>query len=99
MSGDPTVLPLRRVFSDALVSTAAVGALLLVLVAADERVRDQVHQLGTVNASTALTQTGGQLRRALGIVMETARDQGLDHTSLLIFVLVATVLLLAMTRT
>jgi hypothetical protein len=93
------VLLLRRVFSDALVSTAAVGSLLLVLVAADDRVRDQVHRFSAANPSTALAQAGGQLRGALTIVMETARDQGLEHAPLLIFVLVATVLLLAMSRT
>jgi hypothetical protein len=93
------VLLLRRVFSDALVSTAAVGSLLLVLIAADDRVRDQVHRLGAANASTAFAQAGVQLHDALTIVMETARDQGLEHAPLLIFVLVATVLLLAMSRT
>ena len=93
------MLPLRRVFSDALVSTAAVGSLLLILVVADERVRDQVHRFGATSASTALSQAGGSVRDALTIIMETTRDQGLEHAPLLIFVLVATVLLLAMSRT
>jgi hypothetical protein len=93
------VLSLRRVFSDALISTAAVGSLLLVLVAADDRVRDQVQRFGAANASTALTQAGGQIHQALVIVMETLRDQSVEHAPLLIFALVATVLLLAMSRT
>jgi hypothetical protein len=93
------VLSLRRVFSDALVSTAAVGSLLLVLVAADDRVRDQVHRLGTANASAAMAQAGGQMHQALVIFMETVRDQSVEHAPLLIFALVATVLLLAMSRT
>jgi hypothetical protein len=93
------VLPLRRGFGDALISTAAVGSLLLILVMADDRVRDQFHRFGFANASSTVTQVGFSLRDGLKIVVETARDQGLDHASMLIFVLVATVLLLAMTKT
>jgi hypothetical protein len=99
MSGDTTVLSLRRVFSDALISTAAMGSLLLVLVATDDRVRDQMHRIGVTNPSAAVTQAGGQMQQAVVIVMETVRDQSVEHAPLLIFGLVATVLLLAMSRT
>ncbi len=93
------MLSIRRTFSDALISTAAVGSLLLVLVAADDRVRDQMHRIGATNPTTAAMQAGGQVQRVLVIVMETVRDQSVEHAPLLIFVLVATVLLLAMSRT
>jgi hypothetical protein len=94
------VLRLRRVFGDALVSTAAAGSLLLVLVAADDRVRDQLtERLGAARASVALTQAGGHVRDIASIVIETLRDQSMEHAPLLIFALVATVLLLAMSRT
>ena len=89
----------RRVLNDALLSTAAAGSLLLVLVAADDRVRDQVTRQFGGQSSSALAQAGGQVRDIAQIVADTIRDQSLEHAPLLIFVLVATVLLLAMTRT
>ena len=91
---------LRRAFRDAFVSTAAAGSLLLVLVAADDRVREQVmRRFGAVHPSTALTQAGGQMRDVVAIALDTVRDQSVEHAPLLIFVLVATVLLLGMSRT
>lgn len=94
------MVPLRRALADTLVSAAAVGSLLLVLVAADDRVRDQaLWRFGAVHPSMALTQAGGQVRSVAAIAAETVRDQSLEHAPLLIFVLVATVLLLAMSRT
>ncbi|MBZ5557610.1 MAG: hypothetical protein LAO77_10095 [Acidobacteriia bacterium] len=91
---------LRRVFGDALVSAAVAGSLLLILVAADDRVRDQVMgRFGAAHPSTALTQAGGHVRDLAAIILDTVRNQSLEHAPLLIFVLVATVLLLAMSRT
>ena len=91
---------LRRVFGDALISAVAAGSLLLILAATDDRVRDQVtRQFTGVHASEAVAQAGGHVRDLATIVIESVRDQSVEHAPLLIFVLVATVLLLAMTRT
>ncbi|MBI3493156.1 MAG: hypothetical protein HY047_15460 [Acidobacteria bacterium] len=91
---------LRRAFSDALVSAAVLGSLMLALVAADGRVRDHVMpRFGGPHPSTALTHAGGQVRDIVAIVVEAVRDQSVEHAPLLIFVLVATALLLAMSRT
>ena len=94
------MVPVRRALSDALVSAAAAGSLLFVMIAADDRVRDRVLRgFGSEGPSTALAQAGGQARAAAALVLETARDQSVEHAPLLIFVLVATILLLAMART
>jgi hypothetical protein len=90
----------RRVFGDAVISTAALLVLLLALTSLDDRVRDQVS--GFVHhtpGSLELAGVGRQLRDIGTVVLDAAREQSLSHAPLMIFTLAATVLVLFMVRT
>jgi len=91
---------MRRVFNDAMVSAAALGALLALLVAVDSRVRDQVMmQLKGGRAHGDIAVVEGQLRAFMSIVVDAVRDAMMLHTTLTVFVVVATVLTVFMLRT
>ena len=90
---------MRRVFGDALISAAALVVLLIGLMMIDDRVRERllsVVQRGEVSSSVgSMVSTAGNLA---GAVMVAAREQSLDHAPLAVFVVAATVLVLAMLR-
>lgn len=90
---------MRRVFSDALISAAALVILLIGLMVIDDTVRERllsVVQNGDVSSSVgSMVSTAGDLA---GAVMIAARDQSLDHAPLAVFVVAATALVLAMLR-
>jgi len=91
---------MRRVFSDAVISLAALILLLLMLVSVDDRVREQVTGFvrGTPGSSQ-MVNVGRELREVSTVVIDAARDQSVAHAPLVIFSLAATVLVLFMVRT
>jgi hypothetical protein len=91
---------MRRAFSDTLISMGALAAVLLALVAVDDRVREQVSlRFGHSSASTELMHVGRGASDLVAVVIQAAKDQSLDHAPLMIFVLAASVLVLFMLRT
>jgi hypothetical protein len=90
---------MRRAFREALMSAGTVVILLLVLIAADTRVRDQFSQRVIARPSVELASAGRQLRDLTTVIAEAARDQSLGHAPMLIFTLAAAVLVLFMLRT
>jgi hypothetical protein len=91
---------MRRAFSDALASAAALAVLLAILVAFDGRVREQVTmRLGGEQASADLAEAGNRVHGLASVLFEVVRDQSQMHVVLLIFVVAATVLTLFMVRT
>ena len=90
-----------RGLSDAMISIGALGALLMTLVAVDDRVREQVSLRfsGSGGASAQLAAAGATVRDLGAVVMDAVHDQSISHAPLLIFVLAATVLVLFMLRT
>ena len=90
---------MRRVFREALMSAGTLVTLLLVLIATDDRVRDQISQRVFARPSTELASAGRQLSELTTVIAAAARYQSLEHTPLLIFALAAAVLVLFMLRT
>jgi hypothetical protein len=89
---------MRRSFAEAAMSIAAVGLLLLALVAIDPRVRDQV-SLRISHPSADLSQAGQQMQDLTTVVTTALRDQSIEHAPMLLFVLTGTVLFFFMIRT
>jgi hypothetical protein len=77
---------MRRVVNDAMVSVGALAALLTLVVAVDGRAREQVKELDRV-------------RDVVGVIVDVATDAMRLHTTLTVFVVVATVLTVFMVRT
>lgn len=91
---------IRRAFGDALISVAALVALILMLAAFDGRVREQISlRIGSGRASAQVADAGAVVRNFTGVVADAVRDQSIEHAPLVIFVLAATVLVLFMLRT
>ncbi len=90
---------MRRAFREALMSAGTMVILLLVLIAADDRVRDQFSRYVVARPSVELASAGRQLREVTTVIAQAARDQSLGHAPLLIFTLAAAVLVLFMLRT
>lgn len=90
---------MRRPLREVLMSVGTVVILLLILIAADDRVRDQFSRRVAARPSVELASAGRQLRDFTTVIAEAARDQSLGHAPLLIFTLAATVLVLFMLRT
>jgi hypothetical protein len=89
-----------RGISDTMISIGALGALLMTLVAVDDRVREQVSiRFSGGSASAQLGAAGAHVRDLGAVVMDAVRDQSIEHAPLLIFVLAATVLVMFMLRT
>ena len=89
---------MRRSVRDALLSAGALGGLLLVLVAIDDRVREQVTQRFVAHPTVTLSTLGTQARELLAIAVDAARAQSIAHAPLMIFVLAASVLFALMLR-
>ena len=90
---------MRRAFSEALMSLGTVAVLLIVLVAVDDRVREQLSQRFMTRPSVELATTGHQIGTFTSVIAQAARHQSLAHAPLLIFALAAAVLVLFMLRT
>jgi len=84
---------------DALMSVTAVAILVATLVALDPRVRDGARQLMKHGALSAdVSRMNAEVHSMASVLMVSAREQSLDHRTLVIFVLVATGLVVAMLR-
>jgi hypothetical protein len=91
---------MRRAFGDGLISMGALAAVLLALVAVDDRVRQQLSlRFSGSSASSELMHVTYGARDLVAVVVQAAKDQSLDHAPLMIFVLAASVLVLFMLRT
>ena len=90
---------MRRGFREALMSAGTVALLLLVLIAADDRVREQFSQRVVAHPSVELATASRQVRDFTTVIAQAARDQSSGHAPLLIFSLAAAALVLFMLRT
>ena len=80
-------------------SAGTVVLLLLVLIAFDGRVRDQLSRRVVAHPSEELRSVERQARDLTNVIAVAARDQSRGHAPLLIFTLAAGVLVLFMLRT
>jgi hypothetical protein len=80
-------------------SVGSVAILLLVLIAFDDRVRDQVSRRVVAHPSQELANVGRQASSLTNTIAVAARDQSRGHAPLLIFTLAAGVLVVFMLRT
>ena len=80
-------------------SAGTVVILLLVLIAFDDRVREQVSGRIATRPSVELATAGRQVTDFTSVIATAARDQSLGHAPLLMFTLAAAVLVLFMLRT
>ena len=88
-----------RVVREALMSAGTVVLLLLILIAVDDRVRDQVSRRIVAHPSVEVESVWRQMSGVTSVIASAARDQSLGHAPLLIFTLAAAVLVLFMLRT
>jgi hypothetical protein len=90
----------RRVFYDALLSAGALTLLLLVLIAIDDRVREQIALRFTDGHTTAqLAGATTQVQDLYTVIADVARQQSLEHAPLMLFAMAGTVLVMFMVRT
>ena len=89
---------MRRAFGETAMSIGAMGIVLLALVSIDPQVREQI-SLRISRPSIPIAEAGQQMHSLSTVVATAVRDQSIDHAPMLIFVLVAAVLVLFMTRT
>ena len=90
---------MRKVLGEALISMAALVILLAALMALDPRVRDHVNNVlrkDTLSADVA--RVNAEAHSTVTVITVAAREHGLDHASLAVFVVVATGLVVAMLR-
>jgi hypothetical protein len=80
-------------------SAGTVVILLMVLIGADDRVRDQVSMHLHAGPSVELRSAARQLGDLTTVITSAAREQSIGHAPLLIFTLAAAVLVLFMLRT
>jgi hypothetical protein len=92
---------MRRVMSDVLLSACALSVILVLLMAFDGRVRDEVRLRlnAPARASSDIAAVGGQARNLLGVLVESAKLQTQQHGPLVVMVVAGMVLTLFMVRT
>ena len=88
----------RRVAGDALLSAGGLVLVLIVLLSADVRVREQLQRTLGATSSSTLVSTGAQVGAVAAVIVDAAKMQATEHASMMILVVTATVLLLAMVR-
>jgi hypothetical protein len=84
---------------DAVLSVGALGVLITVLAAMDQRMREQVMLRIHGDPSAQLSSASATLRSLTAIVVKSVHDQSIEHAPMVIFVLLAVVLLVFMLRT
>jgi hypothetical protein len=89
----------RRFVNDAVVSLGALTLLIVMLVAIDDRVREQITTRFHAGPTAQISDLGSRLQDVAAIVAVAARHQSIEHAPLVIFVVAATVLTLFMLRT
>lgn len=89
----------RRLGGDAAKSAGALILLLIVLVAVDERVQEQVAKLLNAEPTSTVSGLAARMREIGTVLFDAARTQSLEQAPLLIFVVITTILVLWMFRT
>jgi hypothetical protein len=90
---------MRKVVIEALMSMAALVILVTALAAIDPRVREHVTGvLRKDSLSADVARMNADARSAVKVMRWSAREHGLDHAALAVFVVVATGLVVAMLR-
>ena len=90
---------MRMTLGDILMSLGAVAVLVLTLLAADHRIRDQISmQVAVGQSSTEWLGAGARLVDMGRGVYVTARDQSVEHAPLVIFCAVALGLVILMVK-
>ena len=80
-------------------SAGTVSILLLVLIAFDAGVRDQVSKRVLAHPTMELASLGRQVHELTNVIAAAARTQSAGHAPLLLFTLAAAVLVIFMLRT
>jgi hypothetical protein len=88
-----------RRLKEGLLTIATLTILLIVLVAADQRVREGVTRNTLTQPSAQVTSAMSSARRSATMVAAIAREESQTHTLLLAFSVAAAVLLVFMLRT
>jgi len=81
----------------AIVSTAVFGAVLLVLISVDDRVRSRFSDL--LSGGADLSPWGARVSDLGGALADAARSQSIENAPMLVFAFVGAVLVLFMLRT
>jgi hypothetical protein len=81
-----------------LLSATAIGIVLIVLVVADDRVRDHVNSITMTAPQITLGAVSAEVREVTSVLILSAKTQSLEHGPVVVFVTVAAVLVLAMVR-
>ena len=84
-------------FRQAIASAAVFGAVLLMLVSVDDRVRDRFNDL--VSGGNSLTPWGDRAGDLVGALVSAVRYQSLENAPLLVFAAVGAVLVAFMLKT
>ena len=90
---------MRRKYRETVMSIGAVALLLLVLISFDDRVKGEFSLRWSAGPSAEVTEFGQTARKLSMVVVQAAKEQGLAHTPILVFVCAGSVLLFFMTRT
>jgi hypothetical protein len=90
---------MRRAINHTLISGAALAIVITALVLFDVRVRRAFAGLVSGVPSSELAQAGSGLHELGTIILTAVRDQSIANAPLMIFVVIATVLMLFMVRT
>jgi hypothetical protein len=90
---------MRRKYTEIVMSIAAVGLVLLVLISFDSRVRQELSARVDSGATAQAQAVGYTVRKLAMVVVQSAREQGLANTPVLVFVFAGSMLLFFMTRT
>jgi hypothetical protein len=90
----------KRAIGDALISVAALCALIAMLAAFDVRVREQISmRVSAGQPASQVANAQATVRNLASVVFLAARDQSIEHAPMVIFVLLAIVLFMFMLRT
>jgi hypothetical protein len=89
---------MRRKYKEIVMSIGAVALLLLVLISFDDRVKREFSRRWSAGPSAEAAEFSRTARNLSMVVVQAAKDQGLAHTPILVFVLAGSVLLFFMTR-
>ena len=89
----------RRSYGDLLLSGGVLLFVLSVLVAFDERVREQASATFRGVSSSSPSNLGALMGEMADVTLGALWSQSLDHAPLLVFIVAASVLVLAMART
>lgn len=87
-----------RTCTDALISASAVAIVVIAIVAADARVREQAQSMIQTAPSYTVASATREARNVGSIVWRSAMSRSLDHGPVVVFVVAAGVLVLCMVR-